>query len=227
MKALTMIKMLGITAGVALTLGLSACGKKTAPVDEHADARTVSVAQVQTRVLAGGIEAPGVLVSREEIAVSSELSGYRVAKVYVEADAVVRQGQPLVLLDDTLLRSQIDQQKALVAEQKVAADQAALQAAHVAGLDNQGVLSSEQIDQRRFQARGSQAALDAQIAQLRDLQTREARMVVRAPTAGLVLQRNVRPGDISSPGATALFTMARDGLIEPGSGCCRGRSLEH
>jgi HlyD family secretion protein len=220
MKARTMTqrrgtKTLGVAAAIALTVGLAACGKKPAPpADERAGARAVSVSTIEARQMGGGVDAPGVLVSREEASVNSELSGYAVAKVYVEAGALVRQGQPLAQLDDTLLQSQIAQQTALVAQQKVAADQAAQQADDVAGLDNQGVLSKEQIDQRRFQARSARAALDAQTAQLKDLQTREGKMVVRAPVAGLVLQRNVRPGDIASPAGTPMFTMARDDLIE-------------
>src|ERR1019366_10352376 len=104
-------------------------------------------------------------------------------KVFVEANANVRQGQPLAQLDDTLLRSQIAQQQAQVAVQKVAADQADMQAKDVEGLDKQGIISTEQIDQRRFQARSAHASLDAQIAALRDLQTREERMIIRAPVS--------------------------------------------
>jgi HlyD family secretion protein len=203
---------LGAIAAIALALSLPGCGPKPAPADNGA--RTVTVTQVQQRILGGGVEAPGILVSREEAAVNSELSGYRVAKVYVEADAVVGEGQPLALLDDTLLRAQIAQQTALTAQQAVAAEQAKEEADHVAGLDSQGVLSTEQIDQRRFQARSSRAALDAQTAQLHDLQTREARMTIRAPVGGLILQRNIRPGDISTPGGTPMFTIARDSLVE-------------
>ena len=131
----------------------------------------------------------------------------------VDANAKVAKGQPLAQLDDTLLRSQISQQRALVAEQQVAAEQAAEQAAHVAGLDGQGVLSAEQIAQRRYQARSTRAALDAQTAQLRDLEVRQSRMIIRAPVAGLVLTRAVRPGDIAGS-STPMFTMARDNLIE-------------
>ena len=215
MKARKMTKTFGLAAAIALTLGLAACGKKPAPpVDERAGARTVSVSTVDARQMGGGVDAPGVLISREDASVNSELSGYAVAKVYVEAGALVRLGQPLALLDDSLLQSQIAQQTALVAQQKVAADQAAQQSDDVAGLDDQGVLSKEQIDQRRFQARSARAALDTQTAQLKDLQTREAKMTVRAPVGGLVLQRNVRPGDIASPAGTPMFTMARDDLIE-------------
>jgi len=76
------------------------------------------------------------------------------------------------------------------------------------------VLSVEQIDQRRFQARSARAALDAQSAQLRDLQIRDERMTIRAPVAGLVLERNVRPGDAAGAGGNPMFLMARDSLVE-------------
>ncbi|MDR3513161.1 MAG: efflux RND transporter periplasmic adaptor subunit [Caulobacteraceae bacterium] len=208
----------GIAASllVALVLpALAGCGKG-APPAASAPPRAVQVALVEARTLAGGLESSGVLVSREEAAVYPEtpLSGYRVGVVYVEPDARVARGQPLVQLDDTLLRSQITQQTALVAQQKVAADQAEEQAQHVAGLEGQGVLSTEQIDQRRFQARSARAALDAQTAQLRDLQTRDARMTIRAPVGGLVLERNVRPGDVAGGTATPMFRLARDSLVE-------------
>ena len=205
-----------IAGAMIAGLGLAGCGKKPAPVvDDRANARSVRVARIETRPLAGGLSTSGVLVSREEAAVNSELSGYRVAKVFVEADATVQAGQPLAQLDDTLLKAQIAQQAALVDQQKVAAEQADKQAKDVAGLDGQGVLASEQIDTRRYQARSSRAALAAQQAQLNDLKTRDDRLTIRAPVAGLVLERNVRPGDISAVSATApMFRMARDSLVE-------------
>ena len=200
---------------MALSVGMAACGKKPVIVEEKKGARAVRVSTVEQRPMAGGLSASGLLISREEAAVNPELSGYRVAKVYVEVDARVREGQPLAQLDDTLLKSQIAQQTALVAQQQVAADQAASQARDVEGLDSQGVLSKETIDQRRYAARSARAALDAQTAQLHDLQTRDARLTIRAPVAGLIIERNIRPGDVASPSAaTPMFRMARDKLVE-------------
>ena len=205
----------GLAVALTLALALAGCGKK-AEVGAAPPPRAVTVTEVATRTLAGGLEASGVLTSREEAAVNAEtpLAGYRVAKVFVEPNARVALGQPLAQLDDTLLRSQIAQQTALVEQQQVAAEQAAEQAKDVAGLDGQGVLSTEQINQRRFQARSAKAALDAQTAQLHDLQTRDARMTIRAPVAGLVLERNVRPGDVAGGGTSPMFRMARDSLVE-------------
>jgi HlyD family secretion protein len=212
---------MALAAGLATVLalagaGLGGCAKKPAPVaDDRANARSVRVGYVESRALSGGMSASGVLISREEAAVNPELSGYRVAKVFVEVDATVRQGEPLAQLDDTLLKAQIAQQTALVAQQQVAAEQADKQAKDVADLDNMGIMAAEQIDQRRFQARSSRAALAAQTAQLNDLKTRDERLMIRAPVAGLVLERNVRPGDISSSiNTTPMFRMARDSLVE-------------
>lgn len=176
-------------------------------------ARAVRVATVETRALPGGVAASGVLVSREEAAVSAEVSGYRVSRVLVEMGQQVRAGQPLAELDDTLLRSQIDQQSALAAQAEVAARQAEAQAARVTGLDGSGVMSEEQIQDRRFQAEAARAAANAQAAGVRDLRNRQARMVVRAPVGGLVLERTVRPGDLSG-GGQAMFRIARDNLVE-------------
>jgi HlyD family secretion protein len=197
---------------LVLALAVAGCSRRTAskPVDAPL---TVSVAKVEVRTLAGGIAASGLLVSREEAGVASELSGYRVAEVYVDEGAEVAKGQPLVRLDDTLLRAQIDQSKATLVQQQVAAERADAEAARVADLDNQGVLSNEAIAERRLQAKSARAAVALAQAQLNDLETREARMIVRAPVGGRVLERTVRPGDTSSPGTT-LFRIARDNLVE-------------
>ena len=195
-----------LVVSVAAT-ALNACSGKPKPGRAGAaaaaasDARTVNVARVESRAMEGGLTASGLLVSREEAAVGADLSGYRVAKVYVEQGAWVRAGQPLVQLDDSLLKAQIAQQAALTEE-------AQDQAKRVAGLDTEGVLSSEQISTRRLQAKAQEAALA-------ELTTRDAHMVIRAPVGGIVLERNVRPGDIATAGgATPMFRMIRDGLVE-------------
>ena len=190
------------TVGMA-ALALGGCGKsadKTAQ-PQAGEARSVAVVQIQSMPMEGGLSASGVLVSREEAAVGSDLTGYRVARVNVEQGAWVKQGQPLVELDDSLLRAQIAQQTAITQQNRN-------EAKRVVGLDSQGVLSAEQIDTRRLQAQAQEAALA-------DLKTRQAHMIIRAPVAGLVLERNVRPGEIASAGgATPMFRMARDGLVE-------------
>ena len=203
------------TLALLITVPLAGCGKSKAPNAASAikaEARSVRVAKVESRSMSGGIAASGLLVSREEAVAGSELVGYRVAKVFVEEGAMVRQGQALLQLDDTLLRAQIDQQRALLDQRVLAAQIAQTEARRVDGLDGRGVLSDEQIQQRRFQSDNAKAVLAAQKAQLNELLTRQARLTVRAPVAGRVLERTVRPGDVSGGGS--YFRIARDALVE-------------
>jgi HlyD family secretion protein len=201
---------------------LAGCGKKEAEAKDgkpsaaksSVSAKVVRVARVEARTIAGGMEAPGVLISREEAAVAPEVTGYRVAKVMVDVGSSVKAGEPLVQLDDALLKSQIDQATALLAQSEVAARQAESQAERVKGLDNEGVLSQEQIEQRRFQAQSARAQANAQAASLRDLKTRQSKMTVRAPVGGLIFERTVRPGDLSGTGGQPMFRIIRGDLVE-------------
>jgi HlyD family secretion protein len=212
----------GLLAGAPLigvvilgALAVAGCQKTTSAAAEAAP-RTVRVARVVNEPLASTLSVSGILTPREEAAVTSELTGFKVEKVYVDQGDWVKAGQPLAQLDDTLLRAQINEQQAVVSQQAVAAQRAESQAKNVEGLDNKGVLSQEDIDTRRFAAKTAQAAVVAAQAQLADLMTRQSRMTLRAPVSGPVLARAVRPGDMPS-GASAgqpLFRIARDGLIE-------------
>lgn len=202
-------------AGLILTtaFALGACGRPAPPPPPAPQAISLSAARVEPRSMAGGLTATGTLTPRQEAAVSSELAGYRIAAVEADEDQWVAKGQPLVRLDDALLKAQMAQQKAALAAQEVAVQRAQAEADRVKGLDNAGVLSEEQILERRLAARAALAQLQVSKAQLQDLQTRDDRLVIRAPAAGRVLEKDARPGDTSA-GGTTLFRIAVDGLVE-------------
>ncbi len=200
------------SAAVILAISVSGCAKKEAE-SPKAQARTVSVTTVAPREIEGGLVASGSLIPREDVAIFPQITGYRVAKVLAEDGAWVKAGQPLIQLDDVLLRAQLAQQTALATQQKALADQAEAQAARVKGLDNEGLLSQEQIDSRRFAAKSARAQAAAAEAAAEDIRTREALTTVRAPFSGLVIERNVREGDLSG-GTTPWYRIAKDGQIE-------------
>jgi len=203
------------TAGamaLAVTMGLAGCEKKVAETARE-QARSVSVVTVEPREIQGGLVASGSLIPREDTAIFPQVNGYRVAAVLVDEGYTVKAGQPLALLDDTLLRAQLAQQQALENLQKVAAQRADTEAARVKGLDTSGILAQEQIDTRRFAAAEAHAQAAAQAAAVNDVSTREALMTIRAPYNGLVIERNVRPGDMSA-GTNPWFRIAKDSQIE-------------
>ncbi len=197
-----------------LVLGLGACGKKP-DVGAKQQARTISMVNVEPRDINGGLTASGSLLPREDTAVFPQISGYRVAKVLVDEGAWVKVGQPLVQLDDTLLRSQVAQQSALAAQARALASQAESQAARGKAAAAADLLSQEQLDTRRYAAESTRAQAMAQEAAAQDVRTRAAMMVVRAPSAGLVIARNVHLGDMAAAGGTTPFyRIAKDGQIE-------------
>jgi HlyD family secretion protein len=209
---------LSLTLALALVaaLPLAACGSKAKPKETEAQrARAVRVFRLEPREIVGALTASGVLMPREEAAVNPEVNGYRVSKVLVDAGTYVKAGQTLAQLDAALITAQLEQQKAVTAQARAQAEQAESQAARVNGLDGQGVLSQEALDTRRFQAKAARATANAQAAALKDIQTRTNKLAVTAPVSGLVLERNVRPGDLAAGSTTApWFRIAENGEIE-------------
>lgn len=212
-----------VTGAGLMMLTLHSCGQKPAPAEESAANPTAAAAgqgqamritQVQMRDLSDEFVASGRLVVREEAAVGSELPGYRVAAVYVDEGDWVKQGQAMAKLDDALLQAQIAQAEATLATQQAALDFKAAQLARAESLEQEGAFSKELLEQRRMETASAKASLAASQASVNEMKVREARMTLRAPVAGMVLQRAIRPGDISGGATTPYFRIARDGLIE-------------
>jgi HlyD family secretion protein len=195
-------------------LALAGCHKPPPKTTDAQTARAVRVVRLGTHEIFGALAASGDLTPREEAAVLPEVSGYRVSRVLVDMGDTVKKGQVLVELDPALIEAQLAQGEAVAAQAQVQAQQAVDQANRVKDLDNAGVLSQEQIDQRRFQAKAAQATAAAQAAALKDLRTRLDKLRVTAPVSGVVLERTVRPGDMSALGGTPWFRLARDNEIE-------------
>lgn len=209
-------------AGVMM-LALHSCGQKPAPAEEipaqqqaaNGAVQAMRVTRVAMRDLADEVVATGRLVVREEAAVGSELTGYRVAAVYVDEGDWVKQGQPMAKLDDALLQAQIAQAEATLATQKATVDFKQSQLDRAEALEEEGAFSKELLEQRRMETASAKASLLASEAAVNEMKIRQSRMTLRAPVAGVVLQRSIRPGDISAAVSSApYFRIARDGLVE-------------
>jgi HlyD family secretion protein len=202
-----------VFAAAALALALAACSK---PAPQAADqaARTVSVVRVELKPIAGGIVTSGVLLPRNQVEISPDLAGYRVAKLDVDEGDWVKAGQPLIEMDASILKAQLDQQVALAKQSVAAADQRDAEAARVVGLDKQGVLATEQVSDRRYTAETARAGAVAQMAAANEMRTRLAHLTIRAPVSGQIIQRSVNLGDISGGANNAWLLMAEDGQVE-------------
>ncbi|WGM32206.1 efflux RND transporter periplasmic adaptor subunit [Brevundimonas sp. NIBR11] len=209
------------TLALSLALGLSvaACGggeeKKAAEKSDApgASGPTVTVAAAAMTNLPRIITASGSVTAWEEVPVGAETGGLVATAVYVDEGTYVRQGQPLVQLNDALLRAQLRQQQAGVqtAEANLARDDAAL--ARAQELKERGFLSQASLDTALANQRAASANLASARAALSETQTRLSQATLRAPVSGLIISRSVTRGQIVQAGAE-MFRMVRDGRLE-------------
>jgi len=196
---------------------LASCGghgdEKTEEKAAGGSRQTVTAATVTLTNLRRTVTASGTVSAWEEVPVAAETGGLTAVAVYVDEGSYVRQGQPLVQMNDVLLRAQLRQQQAQVqlGEANVARDDAALERAQQ--LKARGFLSQASLDTALANQRASNANLAAARATLAQTQTHLAQATIRAPVAGLIISRSVTKGQIISAG-TELFRMVRDGRLE-------------
>jgi RND family efflux transporter MFP subunit len=159
------------------------------------------------------VTASGSVSAWEEVPVGAETGGLTATAVYVDEGAYVRQGQPLVQMNDALLRAQLRQQQAAVqtAEANAARDDAALSRAQE--LRERGFLAQAALDTALADQRASRAGVASARAALSETQTRLSQATIRAPVSGLIVSRSVTRGQIIAAG-TELFRMVRDGRLE-------------
>ena len=174
------------------------------------------------------VTANGTLQPTRTINVGSELSG-TVQQVLVDVNDRVTKGQVLAVLDPAKLRDQVDGSKAALAaaRAKVAQTSATVQEARasldkleaVAKLSGGKVPSKAELDNGRAtlaRALADEQSAKASVTQAQStLSTNEinlAKSSIRAPADGMVLTRNVDPGNAvaASLQAVTLFTIAED-----------------
>lgn len=184
--------------------------------------------KVERGALTVTVSATGKLAPTNQVQVGSELSG-KVTRVLVDVNDRVTAGQALALIDPAVLDDQIQQGQAGVAaaQATVAQNQATLTEARaqlsrfeeVSRLSGGRVPAKTELDNARAAVaraaatvRSSQAQVTSQQAQLRSSVTQRNRAIIRSPVNGVVLARQVEPGQTvaSSFNTPTLFVIAED-----------------
>ncbi|SEM79924.1 HlyD family secretion protein [Sphingomonas gellani] len=187
-----------------------------------------ATAQVERGDLTVSVSATGKLAPTNQVTVGSQLSGL-VTKVVVDVNDHVSAGQPLALIDPEQIEDQIRQISAQInanqaqvgqAQATVAESRAQLnRLEEVYRLSNGRVPSGTELqagraDYQRALAglKAAQATVVATRAQLAQSQTQRARAIIRSPVSGVVLARQVDPGQTvaASFNTPTLFVIAED-----------------
>jgi HlyD family secretion protein len=209
------IALLAIGAAAYFMSGDSAA-TAAAAANESKDgqAQTVTVVAPGRDTVVRAINATGTLAARREIPVGVVGEGGAVSRVFVDAGDWVKQGQVLISVDRSV---QVQQAAALEAQIGVARADAQLaqnELDRATQLVDRGFISKADVDRKTATRDAARARVNVAVAQLNETRARNARLDIRAPVSGYVLERNVETGQTVSAGSGVLFRLAQDGQME-------------
>lgn len=205
-----------IVAGIAAFMFMGSGENSTAATaaEKEGQAQTVSVIAPGRESIVRAINATGTLAARREIPVGVVGEGGQVIRVYVDAGDWVKQGQTLISVDRS-----VQSQQAIALEAQTAVARADLQLAQneldrAMQLVGRGFISKADVDRKTATRDSARARINVANAQLAEARARNARLDIRAPVSGYVLERNVQPGQTVSAGSGILFRLAENGEME-------------
>ena len=160
------------------------------------------------------VTATGSLAAKRDMPVGVAGEGGMVTRVLVDAGDWVAAGQVMAVIERSVQSEEAQQLAANIDVARADAALAQQELDRAQSLVGRGFISKSDL-QRRVAARdAANARVRVAQAQLGQSRARIGRLDVRAPAAGLVLARNVEPGQVVGPGTGALLRVALGGEME-------------
>ncbi len=193
--------------------------KTGAPTAVGADKKGKEVPNVSVTIpgkvtIPNVVTATGTLAARNDMPIGAVGEGGLVTRVLVNAGQWVKAGQTLVVVDRQVQAQQSSQIIAQIQAADADARLAQNELDRARALQSRGFVSKADIDRKTAQRDSALARVRVARAQLSENSARIQRLDIRAPASGLILSRNVEPGQVVGPGAGALFRIAMGGEME-------------
>lgn len=182
--------------------------------DEIDQAPLITVVSPGSGTIEGEIATTGTLAARRSMPVGVVGEGGRVVSVPVEAGQWVNAGQVLAVIDRSVQNQQAASADAQVQVSRADARLAQANLDRALQLVERGFISKADVDRLTSTRDAAAARVNVAIAQARELRERNARLNIVAPSSGLVLERNVEPGQVVGGGSGSLFLIAKGGEME-------------
>ncbi len=181
---------------------------------DQSQAPTVSVVSPGRATVQGTVSVTGTIAARREMPVGVVGEGGRVVSVPVEQGQWVRAGQVLASIDRSVQSQQARSAAAQVDVARADAQLAQNNLDRALKLVERGFVSKADVDRLTATRDAAQARVAVAQAQYNELLARNARLNIIAPAAGLLLERNVEPGQTVGSGSGVLFRIAKGGEME-------------
>lgn len=208
-----------IAGAILLILAIGAwmysrSGGEAADAKPADQAPTVTVIAPGRGTVQGTINVTGSLAARREMPVGSVGEGGLVVSVLVQPGQWVGAGQVLAVIDRSVQSQQAAGQAAQIQVSQADANLAQANLDRALKLVQRGFISKADVDRLTATRDAANARVRVARAQLGELQARSARLSIRAPAAGLVLERMIEPGQVVGAGSGVLFRLAQGGEME-------------
>lgn len=214
-----------IIAG-AMFFGCSSKAKDSSDGKTGKPAVAVEVVRVASADMTEGIDVVGSLSPKFQGDVKAEFPGI-ITQVYVTEWVKVKKGTPLAQLDtrelDLILartEATAEASKAGVIQAQVALNRAERELTRFVKLKEVGLVTQQNLDDAATEKEAAVARVSAAKAQLRasenelrQMQTRLSKAILRSPMNGAVSQRNVNVGDVVEAGGSKALFHVVDGRI--------------
>ncbi|TIT05402.1 MAG: efflux RND transporter periplasmic adaptor subunit, partial [Mesorhizobium sp.] len=211
--------LLALLVVVAAAAALKAYGRATpepaTQTPAPAATLTVSVEKVVAQTVTSSVSATGTVAAWQEATIGAEESGLRLTEVLVAEGDHVKAGDVVARLDDSLLKAQLAEQKAAVAQAQATLDSALSAAARADRLLASNAVSAETAEDKATAVKTGKASVDQAEAAAQRLQAQLDRTTIRAPFDGIVSSKPAVAGSIVQAG-TELMKIVRDGRLEVG-----------
>jgi RND family efflux transporter MFP subunit len=208
-----------LVAIVAIILAMTMMGGEEKPGGagangQQSEAPTVTVVIPGRQQVSRTINATGTIAARVDMPVGVAGEGGSVTQVLVQPGDWVGAGETLAIIERSVQTQEAAQLAAQVQAARADAELAQNELERSEALVGRGFVSKADVDRKRAARDAAAARVRVAQAQLGATRARIGRLNVRSPAAGLVLDRNVEPGQVVSAGSGALFRIARGGQME-------------
>ena len=209
------VAVLLIAAIVAYFMMAGGGGEKAAPAKKEGGATpAVTVIVPGSQDIPAVLSATGSLAARRDLPVGVPGEGGQVERVLVEAGQWVQAGQTLAVINRSVQSQEAAQLAASIQVAQADLRLAQQELDRAQALVARGFVSAADVDRKRATRDATAARVRVAQAQHAAARARIGRLDVRAPAAGLVLDRNVEAGQVVGPGSGALFRIAQGGEME-------------
>lgn len=174
---------------------------------------TVGVTTPKTENWPAIVQTSGPLAAWQEIIVSPETGGLRIAELLVDVGARVQRGQLLVRLADDSLQADLRKQQAAVERARATLEQAYSNLRRAETVEDSGALSEQKVNDYRISEATARADLASAQAELESIQLKLRHTRIVAVDDGVVSSKTAVLGNVVSAG-TELFRLVRQGRIE-------------